>query len=693
MVYSSVVGLNINTMRIFRLLFGAVMLLTVACQQSPDTPTPPTPDTPDFEVTISSTTRGSVTFSVEPKDMDAPYLCAVYSKAEYEEFTREEFLVETIFQELREEASNVGKTLEEYMPDVVDRGAIADAKFSGLTQHTDYYIVVFGVDEADGYKQSTDVTKVAFKTTEVAGLVCDFKVSTSVKNNSVVMSIVPSDKEIKWYLCTMPKAQYDYYVTAEDGYKMTEEYFYEYYFQQEINALLQQGYTEQQVVDTLIHQGDLQLEAKGLQEHTEYFILVAGLILDEEGIVICTDVQREAYTTEGAAQSEMTFEIEVWDIGQMEASFRITPSNDKDKYCALVAPWDGVSTAEEQMHKLVEQWGGWMDLMSNDRGVVEHVGAKAFKLPAADTDYYIIAFGYDGGITTQAAMKTFRTLPGGSLDEVEFTVSTSNISPYGFTMNISSSDPTIYYVPGACLADEYDEQTFIGYEEEAFDYYYTGSKDFNSGITICEVLDQYYYNGNSSVKVGGLLPDTEIMAYIFALDVHTGKVAKTYTFDNVARTATLGVANPSIELVGYFSGDEEAGAVFGDAAATKGKVITVVKYNDLDNVRTLFTTMVEGDCSNTASYPDNELWGITDGYWTTCKVTSPYTFYLADWNVEQTALAYATDNTGKMGAIARLYTMPTAENKGDIEVLKTLVEELDSSTRSMLMPSSLCIER
>lgn len=663
-------------MRKITSILALFVLALVACHPEPE-PIQPTPEKPDFEITINGTTRGSVTFSVEPKDMDAAYLCTVYSKAEYEEFTREDFLVETIFQELREEASNVGKTLEEYMPEVVDRGAITEAKSSGLAAHTDYYIVVFGVDETDGYKQSTPITKSAFTTTDVTGLVCDFKVSTSVVDNSVVMSVIPSDKEILWYLCTMPKAQYDYYVTAEDGYKMTESYFYEYYFQQEINTLLQQGYTEQQVVDALIHSGDLQLEAKGLQEHTDYYILIAGLILDEEGIVICTDVQRSQYRTEGAAQSAMTFEIEVWDIGQMEASFRITPSNDKDKYCALVAPWDGVSTAEEQMHRLVEQWGGWMDIMSNDRGVVEHAGTNAFKLPAADTDYYIIAFGYDGGITTEASMATFRTLPGGSLEEVEFSISATNISPYGFTMNITSSDPTIYYVPGACLAGEYDEQTFIGYEEEVFDYYYTGSKDFNPSITICEVLDQYYYNGNCSVQVSGLQPDTEIMAYIFALDVHTGKVAKAYTFDNVARTDTLGVANPTVELVGYFSGDEEAGAIFGDAAATKGKAITVVKYNGLDNVRTLFTTMVEGDCSNTSLYTDSELWRIAEGYWKTCKTSSPYTFYLVDWNVEQTALVYATDNSGKAGNIARLYTMPTAENKGDIEYLKSLVSTLE----------------
>ena len=70
--------------------------------------------------------------------------------------------------------------------------------------------------------------------------------------------------------------------------------------------------------------------------------------------------------TEGAEKSSMTFDIEVWDIGQLSASVRITPSNNNEKYCALIQPWDGVTEAQDLMHKLVEQWGGWMDIMADD---------------------------------------------------------------------------------------------------------------------------------------------------------------------------------------------------------------------------------------------------------------------------------------------------------------------------------------
>jgi hypothetical protein len=667
----------------------AAMVIVVACGVDVDPPSPPTPH-PDFRVNIDDVTRSTVTVSIAPSEEIADYICVVEERSVVDEFTQEKFVIATLFQELADEASSKGLTLAEYMPSVVDNGAIEGATFSGLSLDTEYYILVFGVD--DKYEACTELTKVAFKTLAVEKNNCSFEVATEVVDNSVTISVTPSDQEIYWYLCTMPQATYDYYVTSEDGYKMSEGYFYEYFFQQDINAYRGAGYTDEQIIEALIHQGSLQLQAAGLNENTDYLILVAGLIMDSEGIVICTDISKASYTTQSAAKSEMTFDIEVWNIGQMEASFRITPSNNNELYCALVQPWDGSSTADEVMHQIVDQWGGWMQVMADDKGVVEHSGASAMKLPAADTDYYIIAFGYDGGITTEAYMKTFRTLPGGNVEEVEFQISVSSITPYGFNMNITSSDPTIYYIPGACVPAEYNEEQYMAWEQEAFDYYYAGSKDFNPSITIAEVLDQYYYNGTSNVMVSGLLPDTDIMAYIYALDSRTGKIVKSFTFDNVARTSTLSDVTPKVEIVGYYSGDDEAGSIFGNAAMSAGKAIVVVKYSDLESARTLFTTMLEGDCTSLVAYPDNELWTLASGYWATCKLAQPYSFYTSEWNVAMTALAYCVDTNGKIGGIGRSLACATAENKSDIEELRTLVEELNSATRSSLyVPASLVV--
>ncbi len=679
--------------RVFAKLWAVVAAVAVmaACTTSNEEPAPIDPvQQEDFVVKIGDVTRSTVTLSVTPAEGVGDYVCVVEQRSIVDEFTQDKFVIATVFQELTEEASSKGQTLAEYMPSVVDNGPIEDATFSGLSLDTEYYLLVFGVD--DKYEACTELTKVVFKTLAVEKSDCTFDIATEVVDNTVTISVSPSDEEIYWYLCTMPKSNYDYYVTDPNGYQMSEGYFYEYFFQQDINAYRGAGYSDEQIIEALIHKGNLELQASGLNEYTEYYILVAGLIMDSEGIVICTDINKESYTTKAAAKSEMTFEIEVWDVKQMEASFRITPSNNNEKYCALCQPWDGVSTADEVMHKLVDQWGGWMEIMADDKGMVEHSGSSAMRLPAADTDYYIIAFGYDGGITTDAYMKTFRTLPGGSVEEVEFTISASNISPYGFNMNITSSDPTIYYIPGACVPAEYDEEKYMAWEKEAFDYYYNGSKDFNPSITIAEVLDQYYYNGSSSVQVSGLVPDTEIMAYIYALDSRTGEIVKAFTFDNVARTSTLGEVTPTVKIVGYYSGDDEAGSIFGDAALSAGKAIIVVKYGELDNARTLFTTMLEGDCSNVNTYSDGELWTLASGYWQTCTIASPYSFYTSEWNAAMTALAYCVDNTGKTGSIGRCFASATADNKSDIEELRALVDELNSTTRASLeMPCSLVV--
>ena len=667
------------------------MFVVAACTPGDD-PTPSVPQS-DFEVEIGNVTRSTVTLSVKPSAEVGDYICVVEERSVVDEYTQDKFVVATVFQELAEEASSKGLTLAEYIPSVVDNGAIEDVTFSGLTLDTEYYILVFGVNES--YEACTNLTKVAFKTLAVDKSECTFEIAADVVDNTVTISVSPSNNEMYWYLCTMPKSTYDYYVTDADGYQMSEGYFYEYFFQQDINSYRGAGYSDEQIIEALIHQGNQQLQASGLNENTEYYILVAGLIMDAEGIVICTDINKSSYTTKNAAKSSMTFNIEILDVKQMEASFRITPSNNNDIYCALVQPWDGVSTADEVMHQIVDQWGGWMSVMANDKGVVEHTGSNAIKLPAADTDYYIIAFGYNGGITTDAYMKTFRTLPGGSVEDVVFTITASNISPYGFNMNVASTDPTIYYVPGACVPSEYDEEQYVAWEEEAFDYYYAGSKDFNPSITIAEVLDQYYYNGTRSVMVSGLLPDTEIMAYVYAFDVHTGRIVKTFTYDNVARTDTLGEATPTVEIVGYYSGDEEAGSIFGNATLSAGKAIIVVKYSDLDNTRTLFTSMLEGDCSNPVAYSDGEIWTLASSYWSTCKTSQPYSFYTSEWNAPMTALSYCVDTNGKIGAIGRSYACATAENKSNIEELRALVNELNGDTRasgfSLEIPHSLVV--
>lgn len=684
----------------FLMLMTAFTLSFVACTDPEDdgkTPTPdnPTPEGLTFKVEVGEVTSSSVSYTVTPSDLNAEYLCVLYDAETVEEFTRDEFLVQTLYQELETEARSKGKTLEEYMPEVVDKGAITDGKFSNLIPESKYYIIVFGVDAAKDYEANTAVSKTEVTTAEFVGLDVTFEVNTTVDGNTAQYQITPSNNDDIWYFYTLPKSTYDAYTDPAGQYKMSEQRFLLYCLEREIESYRGAGYTDDKILNAIFHKGALTLQAKGLNAQTEYINMIAGFIVTEEGAIsIATDVTTSTYTTGDAKASDLTFDISVTDVEMIRAAIKITPSDTKETFCWMCGVWDGEQTAEDVMNGIVAMYGGALNQgIMLYSGVQDYTGGPGspykYKLDSPDTDYYVIAFGYAGGVTTDPEMVTFRTLPAPDPATTTFTMSASDITPYSFQIAVVPSHSTTYYSFNVCAPDEYDEEAIIAGENEAFDYALEMSQQFNPETTVAMVLSSYYYRDAANADATGLAPESSFMGYVIVYNPEDGHVLKLHKFENLATTKSVGSITPGIELVGYYSGDEENGSVFGQPEATKGKAITVVKYTNLEGARSLFGTMLGDDMTNTSSFSDSRIWGDATEYWKSVKTSEPYSFYVADWDYAQTALAYAVDNNGLPGGIGRLYTMPTAENKGDIAELKALVDELNAASKSFTLPQSV----
>ena len=684
----------------FLMLMTAFTLSFVACTDPEDdgkTPTPdnPTPEGLTFKVEVGEVTSSSVSYTVTPSDLNAEYLCVLYDAETVEEFTRDEFLVQTLYQELETEARSKGKTLEEYMPEVVDKGAITDGKFSNLIPESKYYIIVFGVDAAKDYEANTAVSKTEVTTAEFVGLDVTFEVNTTVDGNTAQYQITPSNNDDIWYFYTLPKSTYDAYTDPAGQYKMSEQRFLLYCLEREIESYRGAGYTDDKILNAIFHKGALTLQAEGLNAQTEYINMIAGFIVTEEGnVTIATDVTTSTYKTGDAKASDLTFDISVTDVEMIRAAIKITPSDTKETFCWMCGVWDGEQTAEEVMNGIVAMYAGALNQgIMLYSGVQDYTGGPGspykYKLDSPDTDYYVIAFGYAGGVTTDPEMVTFRTLPAPDPATTTFTMSASDITPYSFQIAVVPSHSTTYYSFNVCAPDEYDEEAIIAGENEAFDYALEMSQQFNPETTVAMVLSSYYYRDAANADATGLAPESSFMGYVIVYNPEDGHVLKLHKFENLATTKSVGSITPGIELVGYYSGDEENGSVFGQPEATKGKAITVVKYTNLDGARSLFGTMLEDDITNTSSFSDSYIWGEASKYWKSVKTSEPYSFYVADWDYAQTALAYAVDNNGLPGGIGRLYTMPTAENKGDIAELKALVDELNAASKSFTLPQSV----
>ncbi len=685
------------------MLVAMVAMAFAACTEEPATtpepgpePGPEQPTALTFEVELGEITYSSVDYKVTPSDLEAEYLCILYDAETVEEFTQDKYLVATLLQELEAEARTEGLTLVEFLADYTDKGILEDS-FTNLAPESDYYIIVFGVDPANNYEACSEVSKTKFTTAAAPTLDVTFTIETTVDGNTAEYVVTPSDNEAIWYFYTVPTDSYEYYQSPDGPYNMSEEQFLLYCLEMQIDGYRGAGYDDNTILNALFHKGALTLQAKDLSANTDYTNMVAGFIIDETGVItIATGVTTSTYTTGDAKAADLTFEISVTDVDIDRAAIKITPSDETAPFCWMVGEWDGVKTAEEIMNEIVAMYGAMMNggYVMIYRGVQDYTGGPGspykYKLDAPDTDYYVVAFGYAGGVTTEPVMETFHTLPAPDASETEFNMTASAITPYSLTIGVTSSVASTYYTPGVCAPTEYNEEVLVSEVEAGIAEILEMQQAQDPNVTLAQVLGMYFYKGNYTIDASGMQPETTIMGYIFAIDHKTGKVAKVQTFENLATTTKPGDVTPTVEFIGNYSGNEENGAVFNQPEATKGRAISVFKYSNFDGARSLFTTLL-GD--NLMNYTDPELWKAGTGYWEACSMSSPYTFYLTDWDYEYTALAYAVDaTTGQPGGIGRKNTMPTVENKKDIQELIDLVNELNAAEKaSFSVPESVVI--
>ena len=674
-----------------RILMMMAMVLGIVVFAGCD-PVEPQTVLQSFEVSVDATTRTSVTYSVTPALTDKEYVAVVMAAADVNLADEDAVLAQAVAQ-IKDDAAHSGQTFDERMQKIAVKGAIAKKEATGLALDTDYILVVFGVDPANAWENTTFPAVKEFSTLGVDMLDCSFDVTADVYMNSVNFDVVPSDKNVQWHLLAVMKSMYDSYTSPDGDYKWTKAAFYQAYTENEIQQYASSGMTEQEILDAMFFKGDQSLKAKGLNTQTEYIYLVGGFEIDGSNMYLVTDVAEGTFVTEDAAMSDLTFEVSVTDVEQMKAAILITPSNDTETFCWMCQEYDGVSTPEEVMNSIVAANKMWFDMgFMLYSGVQDFTGGPnsmyKYSLSKAGTEYCVIAFGYAGGVTTEPVMVTFTTLPGGNPADCTFEATLNSYGTYEASFNVIPSDVTTYYTAGLCPTELYDEDAFKAEAEMGIQQMVQMQQMFDPTATVGSVLAMYYWNGANTMEVDQLEPGTEYLLYIYAFDSETGAIAAAQSFPAFITTKQVSNILPSIELVGYFSGDDEAGAIFGQPDVTAGKSIAVVRYN-VENASKLYSGIITGNAMNTEEYSDTDLMSQMKNYWSDIDLSQPYSFFVIDWTVEQTVLAYALDAEGSQGGLVRELICATAEEKGNIEDLKALVDELNSASKACTVSKEL----
>ena len=679
-------------MRLYSWLVALVALFAVvatSCEPTPE-PGPGTSTDAAFEIELNEVTATYVNFDVTPSSEDIEYYVDIYDKIFVDAFSKDEHIVGTLYDELSAYAGTKGKTLNEYLAENTFTGTMTDVEFTGLAPESEYYLLVFAVDAANDYALVGSIEKQAFTTSAMPTLEVEFDVTTEVYYNTVTFDVKPSDKNAYWHLITVPQAMLDSYKT---GNGWTESEFYFEYMKNELSQYQGAGYSTAQIMAAMFPTGDKKVTGRGLVANAEYVYLVAAVIIENGEIIVGMEPVKGNFETEEALPSSMVFNIEVSDIEAVRAAIRVAPSVNNETFVWRVGEWDGDSDAVAVMNDILAVEGQWLNNgYGVSMGVQDYTGGPGspykYRLDAPDTDYYVIAFGYAGGVTTAPQMATFRTAYGGDPAEATFTMTASKEHTYGFTLAVTVDNPNIYYTLDVIDPTLFDETTITEEWNEFVDESYAEYCKQNPGkVSMASFLRALAYSGNISSVDASVVPDTEVMGYVLALDAKTGHVVKCHTFPSLARTKSQSSYEPTVELVGYYSGDEEAGTLFGEPEVSAGKAILVYKFDNFDDAKALY---VYYDLGNAMSEADHIL--ANTGSWRAfTALGKPYDFAVGDWNAEYTAAVYALNDKGEKSRLARLLMRPTADEKQPIENLIELYNELYGSKTSAV-PASLVIK-
>lgn len=704
------------------MLLTAFTLSFAACTEpTPEPkPVPPTPVELTFEASVTETTRTSAFINVTPSNLEADYLAVVYPAAAVEQSASDAELVVKIYAEFAAYAETQEKTFVEYMAEVVKRGALENHEVKGLAQNANYYLLVFGVDAEAEYAASTEITAVKFKTQDVLQSACTFTVKSEVYLTTAALTVTPSDNKQAWHLVNVPVEEMQIY-TKEDGeYGWSQTEFFQHYLNTEIEALEAEGMTEQQIKDKLIHTGYRTLNAVGLQPKTKYAALVAGVQYDEAGVAVTTEIKELRYNSGEAASNNLAFDIQVTNIEHYSADIKITPSDAAAEYYYYIGFIDSkkksmkpIDIANAAITEYLYYWdeNGQLAIREPHTGVADLSG---YELNIAETEYFIVAFSFEanpkygtvinaetgeydtnpGTITSAPVYVSFKTPDHGDAYNADFKFKFTEVGPYDFTFEIEASDPSIYYQPGIAYPDSFNPESAIAASADQLALVMQMCMEGQSPcLTHQEALDKLkqqgypYRNGSAKFYVANLEPNTTYMGYVLAIDVKTGKFAKCYfDLNSTVTTTAVGDVDPTIEILGVYNGEHEAGSIFGDAAMTAGKPIVAVTHKNIDGASALFTAISADPFADVNALADRYIISEFRGYWSEiANLNVPYEFFIAEWDIEQTIVSYAQDAEGREGKVARMGVTPS--QVGDIEELRAYVEERNNATVAAMCQS------
>ena len=645
-------------------------------------------------LTEGEATTSTFSFSVKASDANIPYLCLYVDKQTVDQVSKGE-LTAFLMDNLKKQAEAKGTPFEQYVDSISLKGDHTDLMVENLLPGRIYELVVFAVDGTRAAEQA----EYLFFQTEIAEPVdCSFDVQVSdITDKTAQFAVKPSNKEVDYYFCTFPKATYQQAVDMGwDNLQILNTYFGEE-MNHRVSELAPDGNITPEVIDQLLkqlfHQGDLTLTASGLMNKTEYVWMTAAFkTVEVDGaltFVIVSEPATGSYTTDEGDNSmiDMKFDIQVTDVTATSAKIKVVPEDLEQTYIWCYDPYDE-STKDLTPMQIAEQF---VKSQGPFVGFVVKSGIQE-AFPAATltpgVKHYVLAFAYKigTGIVSEPTCYEFDAkLSEGDPSKMTFLPEIITLAPYQVDFNIIPSDETLPYTSLMMPDEDYNEAEAKAAIEEEVKLAYQESLRFDPEKPMSTFLYESYYRPGSRYGnvYKNLTPGKSYTLSYFALN-NEGKVARVQADKSFITAPQFSDAEIKGECLGYFDGNEEAGKIFGDSAATAGRAIVVMRFTPSEGTKDPRYILVDKVYEQMS---DVELY--TSFNWTSISAERNYYAYvLSDWNTNYSCFMSVKDKEGVDSKVERLSVGQLIQaNAGNIEDLKKIVNDANADTKALNLPN------
>lgn len=625
----------------------ATALLSFACNDDETTdPTPdPQPDA-DFTLTVDGITQTECHFTVSPKDKEMTYVAMMSPSEQIAEFASDTELVQDDLLYFIDAANNSGKELGEWLAENLYKGDI-DTTQDSLRPGTDYTIYVYGMS-MDGLP-TTEVYKAEFRTQAVEQANAKFSLSIDeLTKTSCTVTATADPASTTFFLNIIDEEYYQSFGGDSNAFAAQVEYLVEYY--------LNRGASRKDIFDNLGSCGTDTFSRTDLLPGQKYYAFAIG-INEEFRVNTAPEVLELTTTPVTLSDNALSISLEALSFAGFTATVNATNNDGYLWSVQLADQCDMLPSDEDIMWQVADTYKYNDALEEHLMHGTSHLGVDYLK---PDTDYYILAFGWDDAPTTALVKEKIHTLPANDdPSALSVSISVDELTHNSATVTTVGSSG-VYYFSAIIEADKYEEALqSTGSVDAAVKQLMDSDIEWGAeyfGLSKPEYLAEVGIIGRKQYTYSDLEPETSYIVYAMSVDMQTGEAAAVKGFvSEIFTTPEHIVSDALVEFVQGHHYD-------GDALAA----IDPDKYGKLAGMA-LLTYRIEPNatavhwysnfyCDDWLSWADDdwvEMMLITYGYDMgnpdNVQYDSRSGAYVMSYDTQYTFAAMAKDANGTLG--------------------------------------------